>query len=256
MKVEILGCSGGMGAGEYTTCYRINEHTLLDAGTGLGKLSHDEQLKIKHIFITHSHMDHICFLPLLIDNLFEYLEEPLQVYALPEVLATLREHIFNWEIWPDFSTLPNEKTPVVKFNAITLHQPLVINELTFTAFPVEHIVPTCGYHVTDTQQKTLAFTSDTTYGAAVLKELDKLGKLDVLMTECAFSDRLLDLAKIAKHLTPSLLNELIHALQQPPKQVWLSHLKPSQTEEIKAELNQLNLPAKMHLLKSGELLEI
>ena len=106
MKVEILGCSGGMGAGEYTTCYRVNEHTLLDAGTGLGRLSHNEQLKIKHIFITHSHMDHICFLPLLIDNLFEHLKEPLQVYALPEVLATLREHIFNWEIWPDFSTLP------------------------------------------------------------------------------------------------------------------------------------------------------
>lgn len=256
MKVEILGCSGGMGAGEYTTCYRINEHTLLDAGTGLGKLSHDEQLKIKHIFITHSHMDHICFLPLLIDNLFEHLKEPLQVYALPEVLATLREHIFNWEIWPDFSTLPNETTPVVKFNAITPHQPLVIGELTFTAFPVEHIVPTCGYQVVNQQGKTLAFTGDTTYGAAVLKELNKLGKLDVLMTECAFSDRLLDLAKTSKHLTPSLLNEFIHALQQPPKQVWLSHLKPSQTEEIKAELTQLNLPTKMHLLKSGELLEV
>lgn len=256
MKVEILGCSGGMGAGQYTTCYRINDHILLDAGTGLGKLTHDEQLKIKHIFITHSHMDHICFLPLLIDNLFENLEEPLQVYALPEVLETLRVHIFNWEIWPDFSTLPNDKTPVVKFNTITPHEPLIIEGLTFTAFPVEHIVPTCGYHVVDQQGKALAFTGDTTFGSAVLQELNKLGKLDVLMTECAFPNRLDELAKLAKHLTPSLLNQFIHTMQHKPDQLWLSHLKPSQTEEIKAELAQLDLQTKMHLLESGELLEV
>lgn len=256
MKVEILGCSGGMGAGEYTTCYRLNDHTLLDAGTGLAKLSHDEQLKIKHVFITHSHLDHICFLPLLIDNLFEHLEEPIQVYALPEVLASLREHIFNWEIWPDFSTLPNEKTPVVKFNTITPHQPVIIDELTLTAFPVEHIVPTCGYHVRTTQGKTLAFTSDTTYGPAVLKELDNLGTLDVLMTECAFPNRLLKLAKVAKHLTPSLLNKFIHALEHTPKQVWLSHLKPSQAEEIKTELAELKLNTQMLILESGKLLKV
>ncbi len=256
MKVEILGCSGGMGADQYTTCYRLNDHTLLDAGTGLGRLSHQEQLKIKRVFLTHSHMDHICFLPLLIDNLFEYLEEPIQVYALPETLKTLREHIFNWEIWPDFSTLPNDKSPVVQFNPITLHQPVVIDQLTFTAFPVEHIVPTCGYHLTDKQGKSLVFTGDTTYGPAVLKELNKLGKLDVLMTECAFPNRLLELAKLAKHLTPSLLNEFIHALQQQPKQLWLSHLKPSQADEIKAELAQLNLDTQVKLLESGQLLEV
>ncbi|GLR64096.1 MBL fold metallo-hydrolase [Marinospirillum insulare] len=256
MKVEILGCSGGMGAGQYTTCYRVNEHILLDAGTGLGQLTHDEQLKIKHIFITHSHMDHICFLPLLIDNLFEHLEEPLEVYALPEVLETLRTHIFNWEIWPDFSTLPNEKTPVVRFNAITPNQPLTLEGLTFTAFLVEHIVPTCGYHLVDQQGESLAFTGDTTFGPEVLKELNRLGKLDVLMTECAFPNRLDELAKLAKHLTPALLSEFIQALEHTPKQVWLSHLKPSQTKEIKAELAQLNLQTKMHLLESGEFLEV
>ena len=256
MKVEILGCSGGMGKKKHTTCYRINEHTLLDAGTGLGSLSHEEQLKIKHVFITHSHMDHICFLPLLIDNLFEYLTQPLQVYALPETLATLQQHIFNWEIWPDFSTLPNEEAPVVKFNTITPHESLVIEGLTLTAFPVEHTIATCGYHVINKQGKALAFTSDTTFGPDVLKEINQLGKLDVLMTECAFPNRLNKLAKLSKHLTPSLLNTFINALEHTPKQVWLSHLKPSQTEEIKAELTQLNLNTQVRLLKSGELLEV
>jgi len=256
MKVNILGCSGGMGAEQHTTCYQVNDSILLDAGTGLGKLTHDEMLKVKHIFLTHSHMDHICFLPLLIDNLFEYLEEPIQVYALPEVLEILREHIFNWEIWPDFSTLPNDKTPVVKFNPITPHHSFVVEGITFTAFPVDHIVPTCGYLLEDKQGKNLAFTGDTTFSPKVLQELNKLGKLDVLMTECAFPNRLVELARVSKHLTPSLLDEFIHAMEHPPKQVWLSHLKPSQTKEIKNELTKLNLHTYVHLLESDELLEI
>lgn len=252
MKVEILGCSGGMGLGQHTTCYRINEHTLMDSGSGLGNLPHDELLKIKHIFLTHSHLDHICFLPLLIDNMFEFLEEPIHVYALPEVLKTLQEHIFNWKIWPDFSTLPNEHCPVVKFHTVTAGQPMVVGDLSFCPFPVDHIVPTCGYHVTSETGQTLAFTGDTTFGEAVMNELNKLGPLDVLMTECAFPDRLLELAKVSKHLTPKLLQDFVCSMRHTPKQVWLSHLKPSQTLEIKAELAQIEIGTSMTLLQTGQ----
>lgn len=256
MKVEILGCSGGMGLGQHTTCYRINEHTLLDAGSGLGNLPQDELKKIRHIFLTHSHLDHVCFLPLLIDNLFEFLKQPIHVYALPEVISTLKEHIFNWKIWPDFATLPNEHSPVVQFHPLTLQQPLAVEGLTLTPFPVEHIVPTCGYHLLSETGQTLVFTGDTTYGEAVMGELDRLGPLDVLMTECAFPDRLLELAKTSKHLTPVLVKHFIETLKHPPKQVWLSHLKPSQTHEIRAELENLQLDTQLTLLQPGQTFQI
>lgn len=241
MKVEILGCSGGMGLGQQTTCYRINEHTLLDAGSGLGNLPQNELLKVQTIFLTHSHLDHICFLPLLIDNLFEFIKKPIQVYALPEALETLQEHIFNWKIWPDFSTLPNAEHPVVAFNEINFWETFNVEGITYTPFPVEHIVPTCGYHLKSDSGKTLAFTGDTTYGDAVIETLNQLGRLDVLMTECAFPDRLIELGKVSKHLTPSLVKDLIEGLAKPPAQVWLSHLKPSQQIEIRGELEKLKL---------------
>ncbi|SFX57534.1 3',5'-cyclic-nucleotide phosphodiesterase [Marinospirillum alkaliphilum] len=256
MKVEILGCSGGMGLGQHTTCYRINEHTLMDAGSGLGNLPQDELKKIRHILITHSHLDHICFLPLLIDNLFEFLKQPIHVYALPEVLEILKQHIFNWKIWPDFATLPNQDHPVVRFHTVQAWQPVVVGDLTFTAFPVEHIVPTCGYHVVSETGHTLAFTGDTTYGTAVMQELNKLGQLDVLMTECAFPDRLLELAHVSKHLTPKLVKDFVDAMAYRPRQVWLSHLKPSQTHEIRAELEKLDLSTKLVLLQTGQVFQL
>jgi ribonuclease BN (tRNA processing enzyme) len=256
VKVEILGCSGGMGLGQYTTCYRINEHTLMDAGSGLGNLPQDELKKIRHILITHSHLDHICFLPLLIANLFEFLKQPIHVHALPEVLDTLKQHIFNWKVWPDFATLPNQEHPVVRFHTVQPWQPVVIDDLTFTAFPVDHIVPTCGYHVTSETGHTLAFTGDTTYGDAVMQALNKLGLLDVLMTECAFPDRLLQLAHVSKHLTPKLVKDFIDAMAHRPKQVWLSHLKPSQTHEIRAELEKLSLDTELVLLQTGQVFQL
>ncbi|SFC33566.1 Beta-lactamase superfamily domain-containing protein [Marinospirillum celere] len=243
MKVEILGCSGGMGLGQQTTCYRINEHTLLDAGSGLGNLPQKELLKIETIFITHSHLDHICFLPLLIDNLFEFIKKPIQVYALPEALDTLQEHIFNWKIWPDFSTLPNATNPVVNFNPVKIGEKITVKGISYTPFPVEHIVPTCGYHLQSDTGKSLAFTGDTTYGEQVVKTINQLGQLDVLMTECAFPDRLFELGKVSKHLTPTMVEDLINNLEQPPREIWLSHLKPSQQLEIRSELEKLDLKA-------------
>ncbi|MBE0508696.1 MAG: hypothetical protein IBX50_18590, partial [Marinospirillum sp.] len=86
----------------------------------------------------------------------------------------------------------------------------------------------------------------------VMNELNKLGPLDVLMTECAFPDRLLELAKVSKHLTPKLLQDFVCSMRHTPKQVWLSHLKPSQTLEIKAELAQIEIGTSMTLLQTGQ----
>lgn len=252
MKIEILGCSGGMGLGLHTTCLRINQHLLIDAGSGLGQLRQEELLAIRHILITHAHLDHLCFLPLLIDNLFEHLERPIEVYALPEVIQVMQEHIFNWKVWPDFSTLPTPEHPVVRFHPLTPAQPLVIEQLQITPFLVEHTVPTCGYHLVSEQGRSFAFTGDTTFTERLITRLNQLGPLDVLMTECAFPNRMQDLAHASRHLTPALLDQLLVELAHPPQQVWLSHLKPSQTAEISSEIQQLSSPSQLHLLRSGE----
>ena len=37
----------------------LDEDILIDAGTGVGDLSLEELKKIDHVFVTHSHLDHV-----------------------------------------------------------------------------------------------------------------------------------------------------------------------------------------------------
>src|SRR5690606_831156 len=103
MKFRVLGCSGGIGARARTTSFLVDEDILIDAGTGVEDLSIEELARIDHVFLTHSHLDHIAALPLLVDSVGGMRDKPLVVHALPETIVALRTHIFNWTIWPDFT---------------------------------------------------------------------------------------------------------------------------------------------------------
>jgi len=252
VKIEVLGCSGGMGKDEYTTCIRINDQLLIDAGSGLGCLSQQEMLKIKHVFLTHAHMDHICFLPLLLDNLFEQLTSPLQVYGLGDVIDALQSHVFNWSIWPDFSKLPSPDNAVLHFNQIEVNQQFQLDNIALQAITAQHVVPACGYVVRDSLGGVFCFSGDTRFDEQVIAAYNQLGVIDVLMLECAFPNRLSEVATKSQHLTPSALRDFILALDMPPRDLWITHLKPSVREEIWAELMELNLPVTVHLLRSGD----
>ena len=59
MKVQILGCYGNI-IGEYrATAFLINGSVLLDAGTVTEVLDDEQLKKIKHILISHTHIDHL-----------------------------------------------------------------------------------------------------------------------------------------------------------------------------------------------------
>jgi Cft2 family RNA processing exonuclease len=98
MQIKILGCSGGIGGDLRTTSMLVDNDILIDAGTGVGDLTMDELLMIDHIFITHSHLDHIVFIPLLLDTVMGIRVGSVTVHATQETLTTLHTHIFNWKV--------------------------------------------------------------------------------------------------------------------------------------------------------------
>jgi len=110
MKLRVLGCSGGVGGELRTTSLLVDDDILIDAGSGVGELSLEEMHHIRHVFLTHSHLDHFSFLPLLVDSIFPSIREPLIVHGQPETLEALQKHVFNWTIWPDFAKLPTQVT--------------------------------------------------------------------------------------------------------------------------------------------------
>lgn len=121
MKLRVLGCSGGIGGRHLRTTSMLLDHDILiDAGTGVADLSIAELAVIDHVFLTHSHLDHIASLPLMIDTVADRRTRPLTVYSTPSVLTILRNHIFNWAIWPDFSEVPSPESPFLRYQNVAI----------------------------------------------------------------------------------------------------------------------------------------
>src|SRR6185436_4762310 len=104
MKIQLLSGGGANNPKEqYLTSFLINDELAVDAGALPLALSRKDQLAIRHILITHAHLDHMAGLPLMLDNIFTDMNEIIWVYAIEETVQALHQHIFNNVIWPDFT---------------------------------------------------------------------------------------------------------------------------------------------------------
>jgi len=80
MRLRVLGCSGSIGGqSNRTTSFLLDQDVLIDAGTGVGELSLAELTSIDHIFITHSHLDHVNSIAFIIDSVGGLRPKPVKV---------------------------------------------------------------------------------------------------------------------------------------------------------------------------------
>ncbi len=254
-KIKILGCSGGIGGRlQRTTSILVDRDILIDAGTGVGDLSVAELAAIDHVFLTHTHLDHIACLPLMVDTVGDRRNKPLTVYGTKAVITILKNHIFNWAIWPDFTEIPNAETPFMQFRVIDVREPVVVNGRTITALPVEHTVPAVGYRI-DSGQSSLVFSGDTGICDVFWRNVNRIENLRYLIVECAFSNREEYLARISKHYCPKILADELRKLDK-ECEILITHLKPGQIEltmeEIANDLSSFNAS----MLQNGQVFEI
>ncbi len=216
MKLRILGCSGGIGGNLRTTSFLLDHDVLIDAGTGVGDLSLAEMCAIDHVFVTHSHLDHTACLPLLVDSVGFMRDKPLVIHATDETLDILKKHIFNWEIWPDFTAIPNLHQPILRYERIALGETVELGGRKITPLPANHVVPAVGFQI-DSGRSSLVFSGDTTTCDALWEAVNHIRNLEYLIIETAFSNAEKELALVSKHLCPSLLNEELRKLKLNPK---------------------------------------
>lgn len=254
MKLRILGCSGGIGGNFRTTSMLLDHDVLIDAGTGVGDLSLAELCVIDHVFVTHSHLDHIACLPLLIDSVGFMRDKPLVIHATDETLAILKQHIFNWEIWPDFSEIPSLHQPILRYERIVLGETVEIGGRKITPLPANHVVPAVGFRI-DSGKASLAFSGDTTTCDAMWEEINRIGNLEYLLVETAFSNADKELAVVSKHLCPSLLCEELKKLKLKPK-IYITHLKPGEVELTMQEISDCVHGFSPVMLQNGQVFEL
>ena len=234
MRIKVLGCSGGVGPGLRTTSLLLDDDVLIDAGTGVGELALDEQAAIRRVFLTHSHLDHVCGLAFLADNLFERVSEPVAVHASDETLQALRKHLFNWTLWPDFSVLPDETSPLLRWVPMAAETSVDLGgQRLLTAFRVLHTVPAMGYAISGARE-TFAFTGDCYADDGLWRFFNRLPRLDQLMIEVAFPNAEAGLGHASKHFTPDLLASELRKLEHRPR-LYLTHPKPGFERVIERE---------------------
>ncbi len=253
MKLTILGCGGGIGSGHHTTSFLLDEDVLIDAGSGITSLSLEQLACIDHVFITHSHLDHVLGLPLMLDAVGDRRNKAVVVHALPEVLEILEQHVFNWKIWPDFRRIPDASRPWLKFEPFTLGDSIKLGDRTITSLPVHHTVPACGYRLAGAGGS-LVFTGDTTHSDALMNALNEMSDLRDLIIDTSFENELIDVAIASKHHWPeSLAQELTHLKARP--KIWITHLKPGNEPAIMEELHKCIPDREVMQLKQGQSIE-
>lgn len=258
MQVRILGCSGGIGHQMRTSSYLVDGDILLDAGTGVGDLTLDEMRKIRHIFITHSHMDHVATIPLLVDTLFSdlsALNEPMVVHALQHTIDALKKHFFNWTIWPDFTELPNIESSVLRFEPMKVGDIFQLNGRSVEMIEVNHIVPAVAYAV-KTDERIFVYSGDTTTNDTLWDRLNTYPRLDFMVLECGFANHDIKIANLARHYCPSLLAEDLKKLRHKPK-LGISHLKPGDETLTMNECRMaFGNDRELHQLSSGDVFQL
>src|SRR5271169_1071118 len=253
MKLRILGCSGGISGNLRTTSMLLDHDVLIDSGTGVGDLSLTELSVIDHIFVTHSHLDHVACIPFLVDTVNPMRDRPLTIHATEATIEILRQHLFNWKIWPDFTQIPDERQPYMRYRTIEVGRTVEIGGRKITALPANHTVPAVGFRL-DSGLASLVFSGDTTVNDALWDEVNGMDNLRYLIIETAFSNAEKDLAILSKHLCPSMLADELRKLKHKPE-IYITHLKPGEIELTMQEISECVRGFTPIMLQNGKVFE-
>ena len=238
MRLRVLGCSGSIGGQQNrTTSFLVDHDILIDAGTGVGDLSLAELTLIDHIFVTHSHLDHVNSIAFFLDSVGALRPKPVTVYATGPTIEILKRNLFNWEIWPDFTVIPTPEQPFLRYQEVAVGKVIALDGRRITVLPAIHTVPAVGYQL-DSGKGSLVFTGDTGPNDALWEVVNRIGNLKYLIIETAFSDKDRELAKLALHLCPSMLADELAKLKR-PAEIYITHLKPSEIELTMQEIEEL-----------------
>lgn len=258
MNLHVLGCSGAIAAGCKTTAFLLDDDILIDAGTGVGDMALDALARVDHILISHSHLDHVLSIGLLADSVMRIRHAqgrpPVQVRALPQTLAALREHIFNGIIWPDFTRLPNAETPVLELLPIHTGEVLTLSGKRIEVLSASHTVPAVGFAVDGGSAGWWVYTGDTGPNPALWQRIKGM-KVAHLVIETAFSDEERQLARISRHLCPTALGHELANLDG-EVDVHITHIKPGEMDAVMAEIGSLGLPHRIRALEAGQVIHL
>jgi cAMP phosphodiesterase len=235
---KVLGASGSKTRESGTVSFQIADNILIDAGNIFQKYEFDTN-KIEHVFISHSHFDHILELPFLIENGFTVRTKPLKIHGLKSTINNIKKFMFNNDIWPDFSLIPllttGEKSII--FEEFEFNKVIELDGMKITPIEMNHIVPTAGF-IVEKESDAFALSSDTYITDKFWQVINENQKISKVLVEVSFESVLDGLAKVSKHLTPHLLDEELNKLSRDDLEIFIYHIKEASYNQVQKELKE------------------
>jgi ribonuclease BN (tRNA processing enzyme) len=254
MRIRILGCYGNELPGYRTVSFLVNDSVLIDAGSVTSVLTLEEQMKLKTILVSHSHLDHIKDLAFLADNVIGGIKEPISIVSTRKVIDDIRKNLLNNVIWPDFTVIPSKKSPVFEYKPIGLNKKVKLNGLEVKAVEVDHSIHAIGYLISDGKSSML-YSGDTGPTKKLWQEVSKHKNIKAMFIEISFPNVLQGLADVSGHFTPKSLSEELKKLADSSVPIYLYHLKPKFLEPVLAEIKALGRN-NLHILTQGQTIVI
>ena len=255
-SITVLGAYGSKARGYGTSSFLLNKANVIDAGNLLIGLE-EKIVNLKHIWLTHSHLDHISDIAYIVDVYYDSLDETVCIHALPATIKAVKEHFLNDIVWPDFSKIPlhNGNGPCISYEVIELDQEYSIssNE-SIKAFKTYHTVPSCGY-IYKKDENAILITADTVDIKNVMQIVNNDYSIKSMVLECSFPSEMEKLAYDSKHLTPKMLSEMLKDLKREDVSLYINHIKPLSLGKISQELEEYCHSWKPKIVKDGEILK-
>ena len=253
MKIEFVASAvGKVAPHHFLTTLIINNTIALDAGA-LGLLTPlSRQKQIRHVLLSHTHIDHLATLPLFLDNIHDPQQPCVTLHASESVQNCLRRDIFNGRVWPDLVRLSKEGTRLFEFNQLEDERPVTLSDVTFTPVAVDHTVHCFGFLI-EMNDTAIGFISDTGPTQRIWDVINASNNLTAVFLEASFPNSFESLAEKSRHLTPTQFAAEIEKLKHNVPLI-ATHLKPSFHQQVVSELNALALPS-LQIAQPGSVYE-
>jgi ribonuclease BN (tRNA processing enzyme) len=235
MKIRVLGCSGGIGGGLRTTALLVDDDVLIDAGTGVGDLPLESLAKIDHIFVSHSHLDHVTSIP--------FSSTRCAGCAAPRSWSTQSRRrstscartSSTGGSGPTSRRSPNADKPFMVYRELRWGA-VEIKGRRFTPIPANHTVPAVGY-VVSSARACLIYSGDTSVNDGLWQAVNAARNLKYLIIETGVPQQGARRRQASKHLCPQMLAEELEKMRANPE-VYITHLKPGEGALTMREIGQ------------------
>jgi ribonuclease BN (tRNA processing enzyme)/GAF domain-containing protein len=253
--IKFLGANGARTSTKGALSVQIDDYSVIDAGNIIMGLS-DRAFLVDKIFLSHSHIDHICDIPFLIEDRVLKATSPLKIYASKETLEILQKSILNNKVWPDFTSIKlinASESSVVELVEIKPNKEYFFEGFSIFAFETNHTKGSFGY-VIKKSDSAIMITSDTYCCKNIWEILNKDLTIDALCIDVSFPSKYDKLAQDSKHLTPKILKKELKNLKRKIN-IYPIHIKPTFFDEVSKEIEEFDiLHGDSKIIEDGDLI--